>query len=269
MSGIQEKAYHKIDQASENYKYCFDNADPRNRKMKYLPDWVQHKSQLLKDEIDLEREPFKAYKRGTIIYVNLGSNIGSEFSGNHFCVVLNKKDNSKMETITVVPLSSKFNRQYAHLTSSIFDLTIEKLNNRVKDLQKELLADTEELEEMKKQHEKKVKNLSHLLSIGRINKIIYHKQLDNFTSKFDDYIKKCEIKSKNHSDIIKDVELVASKFARHQHKKSYANINAITTISKRRITKINEQDPTGNIKFSLDDMIKIDQQIKTRFLTVE
>ena len=35
-----------------------------------------------------------------MVYVKLGSNIGSEFSGNHFCVILDNKDNKGKETVT-------------------------------------------------------------------------------------------------------------------------------------------------------------------------
>lgn len=45
-----------------------------------------------------------------MVYVKLGSNIGSEFSGNHFCVILDNKDNKGKETVTIVPLSSKGNK---------------------------------------------------------------------------------------------------------------------------------------------------------------
>lgn len=50
-----------------------------------------------------------------MVYVKLGSNIGSEFSGNHFCVILDNKDNKGKETVTIVPLSSKGNKNYLKL----------------------------------------------------------------------------------------------------------------------------------------------------------
>ncbi|EOB8160681.1 TPA: type II toxin-antitoxin system PemK/MazF family toxin, partial [Staphylococcus aureus] len=45
------------------------------------------------------------------------------------------------------------------------------------------------------------------------------------------------------------------------------NISAITTISKRRISKINDSDPTGTIIISEDDMNEIEKQLKIKFFS--
>lgn len=47
------------------------------------------------------------YSRGEIIKANLGYNIGNELGGLHYCIVLNKYDNTKNGTLNVIPLTSK------------------------------------------------------------------------------------------------------------------------------------------------------------------
>ena len=47
------------------------------------------------------------YSRGDVIKVNLGFNIGNELGGLHYCVVLNKYDNTRNGTLNVIPLTSK------------------------------------------------------------------------------------------------------------------------------------------------------------------
>ncbi|MDN8904752.1 type II toxin-antitoxin system PemK/MazF family toxin, partial [Staphylococcus aureus] len=66
---------------------------------------------------------YKSYSRVTVVYVKLGSNIGSEFSVNHFCVILDNKDHKGKETVTIVPLSSNGNKNYLKLNESVLNLT--------------------------------------------------------------------------------------------------------------------------------------------------
>ena len=49
--------------------------------------------------------------------------------------------------------------------------------------------------------------------------------------------------------------------------KIHTLIYAITTISKRRISKINDSDPTGTIIISEDDMNEIEKQLKIKFFS--
>lgn len=52
------------------------------------------------------------FKRGDIIKVNLGFNVGHELGGLHYCVVLDKYDNPKNGTLNIIPLTSKKNKKY-------------------------------------------------------------------------------------------------------------------------------------------------------------
>lgn len=60
------------------------------------------------------------YSRGEIIKANLGYNIGNELGGLHYCIVLNKYDNTKNGTLNVIPLTSKkANKKYDVSTVSL------------------------------------------------------------------------------------------------------------------------------------------------------
>ena len=53
------------------------------------------------------------YSRGDVIKVNLGFNIGNELGGLHYCIVLNKYDNTRNGALNVIPLTSrKDNKKY-------------------------------------------------------------------------------------------------------------------------------------------------------------
>ncbi|WP_345943279.1 type II toxin-antitoxin system PemK/MazF family toxin, partial [Enterococcus sp. S133_ASV_20] len=75
-----------------------------------------------------------------MVYVKLGSNIGSEFSGNHFCVILDNKDNKGKETVTIVPLSSKGNKNYLKLNESVLNLTATDLKKQIIDISSKVQA---------------------------------------------------------------------------------------------------------------------------------
>lgn len=55
-----------------------------------------------------------AYKRGDIIKLNFGFNIGSEYGGLHYAVVINNKNPHNSSVVTVVPLTSQKNKQSVH-----------------------------------------------------------------------------------------------------------------------------------------------------------
>ena len=86
----------------------------------------------LRSEKDFNPTNLKTYKRGDIIKVNLGFNIGSELGGLHYCVVIDKKNNRNSPVITVIPLSSqktdKINKNSIMLGNEIYNKLVEKSN---------------------------------------------------------------------------------------------------------------------------------------------
>lgn len=248
----------------------YSGANNNNRKIKYLPEWLDFYTTQLLEENKNNTRSYPTYRRGTIVYVNLGSNIGNEFSGNHFCVVLDKKDNPKKSTLTVVPLSSKSSQHYTHLTSSIFDITLNELKNKLKKIRNES-KDVHEsgqlaLKNRKNDIDLKIKRNDLLLKYEYLTET-YTKHL---VTKYGKILKEeGNIFLEKFSRLDKRIDkmqLVINVFKKHKNKQSYANVSAITTISKKRIQKINNEDPTGKIKINKADLDKIDRQIKINFI---
>lgn len=68
-------------------------------------DWLDVQNKYLNYEVNFDPMKLKAYKRGEIIRAHFGFNVGNEFGGVHYAVVL--KDSSKGDhQLAVVPLSS-------------------------------------------------------------------------------------------------------------------------------------------------------------------
>lgn len=138
------------------------------------------------------------YSRGDIIKVNLGFNIGNELGGLHYCIVLNKYDNTRNGALNVIPLTSrKDNKNYdsssVNLGKELYNVFQCKIEKEKQKLQ-QILNELEKIEDIP-------------ISI------------QNIIEKEQKYIEKME------KEICK------------MQKDSIALINQITTISKQRIFK--------------------------------
>ena len=81
-----------------------ESSEDRKRTKNYC-DWVSKKTQIVRDEksFDYNADIYKKVKRGTVIWIEFGFNIGDEFGGKHPAIVLRKTGSS----VFVIPLSSK------------------------------------------------------------------------------------------------------------------------------------------------------------------
>lgn len=94
----------KINGSNENYKYAYNT---KFSKFKWLGNWLEKQSTVFKNEADKKMNNKPNFKRGEIIKVDFGINMGSELSNTHFAIVLNSDDNNSVDNITVLPLTSK------------------------------------------------------------------------------------------------------------------------------------------------------------------
>ena len=102
---IKEKnQIEKIDESCTNYKNTYKTY---HFKFLKLGDWLQKESTIFQKEANNSRDNKPKFKRGEIIKVDFGINIGSELSNTHFAIVLNNDDNTSVDNITVIPLTSK------------------------------------------------------------------------------------------------------------------------------------------------------------------
>jgi mRNA-degrading endonuclease toxin of MazEF toxin-antitoxin module len=94
----------KIDCACKKYKKIHQSGYIKFDK---LDDWLDKESTIFENEITNDKKTFKKLKRGQIIKVNFGINIGSELCYTHFAIVINKNDSIYSDNICVVPITSK------------------------------------------------------------------------------------------------------------------------------------------------------------------
>lgn len=228
------------------YKFAVSNfqktKDSNMYKFKYIHKWCLEYSKFLIDEVHYKRnvktdstlrKKYKKYKKGTIIYAKLGINIGNEFSGNHFCMVLNKKDTIFNPIITVVPLTSSDTKHNILINENILQVATAILHKQAKVIADELISHARRL----------------------------YQTGDEVSQELIDISNNLEGKS---NDLFK----VYDRYQRYEKHNTYANVLNITTISKDRITKINKYDPSGEMSYSEDIIQMVDEKIKNRFLNI-
>lgn len=76
------------------------------KKQSILAAWINKWAKLLKQEQTFKPHFLPYYKRGHIVYADFGFNVGNEFGGIHYAVVVEDNNNKYNGNVIVVPLTS-------------------------------------------------------------------------------------------------------------------------------------------------------------------
>ncbi len=124
----------RIDEAFDKFKTIQNNSNGKGKFRSLSRFLLLQANQFSFEQNNTEKKKYRIYKRGQLVRVNFGLNFGSELSMIHYAIVLNKTDNKRNATLTVVPLSSKHKPHYLTLKHFIsLDLT-NRLLTKCKDL---------------------------------------------------------------------------------------------------------------------------------------
>ena len=202
--------------------------------------WMDDWTNFLEFEPTFSPASLRRYKRGEIIKVHLGFNIGSEEGGLHYAVVLDKNNSVNSPVVTVVPLTSpkphvdvsKLHKGSVFLGNELFT----SLSAKVTALQRISDADRKRLHAM-------VGDFQHVMSAP-------DSEIDEALERLELLGKKCTLLERMKKEITKmktgSIDLVGQ----------------IRTISKIRIydPKTNF-DVLSNVKLSNEKLDLIDHEI--------
>ncbi|HFI0120308.1 TPA: type II toxin-antitoxin system PemK/MazF family toxin [Streptococcus suis] len=222
----------KIITASRKFTFV---SKSKNKKFKFLPEWVLSEATYFEKEVTQTIRNHKIYKRGALVFVDFGINVGNELSGNHFAIVLNKIDSPKNGVLTVIPVSSKRNRFSVELDGLISEKSKIYLDKTLSEKQAEFYN-------------------------YRSNEL----EKNNGAFQNEETLKSYEKTKWAYFKASQDIQDVAKAYERF-NKVSYAKCLDIRTLSKHRIIEINKFDPVGKIRVSNDTLSKIDKVIKDNF----
>ena len=214
--------------------------------------WIETYSKYLLNEERFDYTVIPRYKRGDIVSINFGFNVGSEHGGLHYAIVLDNDNKQSSPVITVVPLSSGDEKSTYERDVFLGNELYDKLNNKYNKLVQEVNKELEDLN-------KTVDILSKSINIESNNQMGIKKEvsehLNNLKNRVD-----ILIKEKNSLEIY---EKEISKLK----KGSIALMEQITTVSKMRIYKPkSSKDLLYGVKFSDGAMDKVNEKLKELYV---
>lgn len=243
------------------------------KKANLISYWLKDYVSLIDFEETFDPTRNISYKRGNIVKLNFGFNIGCEYGGLHYAVVLDEHNHHNSPVVTVIPLTSIKDDQIVHENSvelgnelyRLLKLKHDTISKTLSDEQKELNLQVDSLE----------KTINQLTS-----QIVTVEAMDKTTP---DYAENVVSLRKAHSlisDMLKDVH---KKVIHNQEELEYLNkitneisrmkqgsialINQITTISKMRIfDPRNIHGVLSGISLSGETMDKINDKVKELYV---
>jgi len=141
LNKIQERKHIKLMRAHQN-NITLSNMNLQD-KFTNFEDSKLSESKTLLYEVEKKPKKFKRYARGRIVKVKFGVNIGSEFSGDHFAIVISKGDTMMSSTLHVIPITSKKHLKNIDIGSILYN------EDELKNLEKKLVK-TKNTKEKKK-----------------------------------------------------------------------------------------------------------------------
>ncbi|MCS6143408.1 type II toxin-antitoxin system PemK/MazF family toxin [Latilactobacillus curvatus] len=286
----------KFDEANRNFKQVFRGRfkKPIGPKYRYLHNWTLQKSKYLLNDERCYSGNKKVYQRGAIVNVDFGVNIGTELSGNHFAIILNKKDTPRNDKLTVIPLTSHQHPHTIELSDTIKTSSLDefrktelsallslysviylrhealiaigkKSDTSPKDFLNSVFEGIEDdkggvefIEYMKGSTTNQIKNKEDAIVFLKTNTDFYDTENYDDDPLFNSALSKLSEMVLKLNDVLNRYELY--------NKTTYAKAVDITTISKARLMKINKYDPIGKMKVSNDVLDAIDNEIHSLFL---
>ncbi|MEB8171693.1 type II toxin-antitoxin system PemK/MazF family toxin [Macrococcus caseolyticus] len=258
-----------LDNSNQIYKDLYDTGKDR---FTSLPYWHRSYSNWLKKENDnLIKNTYNSYKRGTIIYIDFGVNVGSEISGGHFAIVITKNDNRKSSMLNVVPLTSKNKKFYLPIDKTVFENASNVLKQHLEDYIKNIQRKNDTLDELTKEYD--------ILYKETKKEIDFYRESDNVTienyQEIDDKISKLQATIDTQKEIIKEIdkeknmiEHVYRKYSNYD-KQTFACYKSIQTVSKLKVRKINKFDPSGKMKVDNNTLDQLDKKILTEYTNIK
>lgn len=252
---LQQHINHAKKSVSTILKRYGNSSDPKLvKKASLLSYWLIDYTRMIKKEETFNPAFAKKYKRGDIIQVHLGFNIGSEEGGLHYAVVVSNFNPATSDTLTVVPLTSKKPdtkeyRQNIDLGSTLYDQLKAKYDKAAPPKKDELNYYNDQLSTY---HE-----LLAELAQSNYNEQTNNEPLIECLAKISDITRNIHILT-NELEIINKIQ----EEINHMKEGSIALVGQITTISKIRIYNPTKQkDSLKGIKLLPEQLDLLDAKI--------
>ena len=234
------------------FEYFINSSDGRNlKKADLIAYWLEEYCRYIENESRFDYSRVMHFKRGDIIQVNLGFNLGSEQGGLHYAVVLDNNNLQSSPVVTIIPLSSgtaedAYNRDL-YLGNELYEKVKARYDSLKTDIRNDLAERWKTIQVIKN------------LTAQSDNEI----QVDSETLKL---IKEIEVQTEKLEREEKRLD-VYKKEVEKLKRGSIALMEQITTISKMRIYKPkNREDLLYKVHYSKVTMDKINEKLQDLFI---
>lgn len=253
--------------------YINDKSDKHLKKANLISYWLKDYVRMIDFEEKFNPSRNIAYKRGNIVKLNFGFNIGAEYGGLHYGIVLDNKNAHSSPVVTIIPLTSVKDTKEIHSNSVDLGNDIYRLLKLKYDtISKSLKEEQEEIESALSLFKQLVRLTKQ--TVGELQKCEqgseeFKKKLADAQDyleasyKLQDAWKEKEAHNKEQQEYLDKIGLEIS----HMKEGSIALVNQITTVSKMRIfDPRNLKGVLAGISLSKENMEKINQKMKDLYV---
>lgn len=245
--------FHKknaIKQLNQTLELFINRNDERSlKKANLISYWLEEYSHYLIAEETYNYKRVLHYKRGDVVQLNFGFNIGSEHGGLHYAIVLDNNNLQSSPVVTVIPLSSGTEENTYSRDVYLGNELYERLNSKYNKLNEQILKELEES-----------KQLDTIIEYARLNP---NDQNPDGISKILNKLVERKAKLQDEFDRLKKYKNEVDKLKSG----SIALMEQITTVSKMRIYKPqNANDLLYDVTFSDGALDKITARLKELYI---
>lgn len=236
---------------------CINDPNPDTQKKAYLiSSWLNQFISFTSFEEKFDPTKNISYKRGNVVKVNLGFNVGCELGGPHYAIVIDKNNKHSADTLTVIPLISvKSNKKPYERDVLLGNELFNMLDSRVK-------TTLTELEERQRNCKTLFQSTNSILEELKSCGNVASDKLETIANVLNDVIEE----SNSIADEIINVKRWNNEVSLMKEG-SIARIEQITTVSKMRIwIPKNTSDVLYNISFSENTMKRINDKLKELYI---
>lgn len=249
--------------------YINDPSGKHLKKANLISYWLKDYTRFINFEENFDPTRNISYKRGNIVKLNFGFNIGSEYGGLHYAVVLDNHNAHNSPVVTVIPLTSAKTDKVPHQNSvELGNEIYRSLKIKYDTICKTLYDESKEINEML--------NMANVLSSLTKDAISDTKKSDCGSEEYEKHLHDAEMyleaikrlqevweaKREHNVEELEYLQKIRDEIS-HMKEGSIALVNQITTISKIRIfDPRNLKGVLAGISLSEESMEKINQKIK-------
>jgi len=262
----KDKALNSMEKLLESY--ITDPSGEHLKKANLISYWLRSYVDYIQQEETFDSTKLKSYKRGDIIKLNFGFNVGSEYGGLHYGIVINNHNPRNSSVLTVIPLTSHKDNNPIHENDVFLGNELYRnLKLKYDTLSQNLQKEKEEIEQTVSLFDSLLKAFDEKIQSFDENKTAESlSEAEKYLNTAKQVQKTWSEKAKKNTEDLKQLSKIGTEIQRMKPG-SIALVDQITTVSKMRIyDPRNARGVLSGIKLSPESMDKVNEKLKELFI---